>query len=148
MPKATLNKLPLKKQFWRTTDDSTDVMECKVKAACLGGNDTSAYCLEGHEGPYCDVCKQGYSKDVMGICKSCSDTFSAWRVVTTVVVLLLMIFFIIIFKKKVYKKHKRKFQGLKAALRILFVSYQIMAGLPSIVPEMNLPDNFVKTMER
>ena len=144
--KATLNHLPIEPGFWRTTNVSLEVKRCITPDACTGGNETGGYCLPGHSGPYCDVCSSGFAKDVMGICQSCEDNLSVGSILVTVIALFSFLFTIFLVKKKFYKKYKRKFKGLTAAIRILFVSYQITAVLPSIAPEMNLPENFTASM--
>ena len=62
VPRATLERLPLESGYWRTGKESIELKECMVKDACVGGNDTESYCLEGHAGPYCDVCVGTFSK--------------------------------------------------------------------------------------
>ncbi|GMI02681.1 hypothetical protein TrVE_jg6925 [Triparma verrucosa] len=66
----TLAFLSVMEGYWRTGVNSTDVRECLVEEACEGGNGTD-YCREGHEGPYCNLCKDGWTKDPFMLCKSC-----------------------------------------------------------------------------
>ena len=56
----TLTTLPLDRGFWRYAAQSTELYECRMRDACLGGpiNATTglARCSEGHTGVLCDVC--------------------------------------------------------------------------------------------
>ena len=70
----SLEFLRLMQGYWRTNEKSTDIRECPVKEACIGGNEINQYCRVGHEGPYCNLCEDGYSKDVYGLCREC-ETF-------------------------------------------------------------------------
>jgi len=146
-PRATLAELPLEEGFWRATDSSLEVKSCMVPEACVGGNSTEEYCREGHTGPYCNVCEDNYSKDVFGLCNSCAGEGDMMSVLLTILTLIAMIVAAYFFNKKVLKKYKKEVRGMKAAFRIMFVSYQILAVLPSIVPEMKLPENFTEAME-
>jgi len=119
--KATLEHLPVKPGYWRTTEVSTEVVRCLVSEACVGSNSTGYYCREGHGGPYCDVCDDGFSKDVLGLCQRCDEMLSASSIVTTILLLFLLIGVGVVFKKVLYKKYKQQIRGLKATARILFV---------------------------
>ncbi|GMI07165.1 hypothetical protein TrVE_jg8362 [Triparma verrucosa] len=73
--------------YWRVNSDSTDVRKCLVSEACTGGNSTN-YCREGHTGPYCDLCVDGWTKDPLMLCKSCEnsivDVIPWWMLVAAV----------------------------------------------------------------
>jgi hypothetical protein len=73
----TLRTLPLKPSYWRSSEDSFYIELCKVGDACAQSNVTAgiieSQCAKGHEGPICNVCSSGYSKDVSGVCKPCDD---------------------------------------------------------------------------
>jgi len=127
-PRSTLAELPLEVGFWRASGNSTDVKICMVAEACVGGNETDAYCREGHTGPYCNVCEDGYSKDVFGLCNSCAGEGGAGSIILTILTLILLIAASFLFKKKVLKRYKKEVRGVKGALRIMFVTYQILAG--------------------
>ena len=129
-PRATLAELPLEEGFWRATDSSLEVKSCMVPEACVGGNSTDEYCREGHTGPYCNVCEDNYSKDVFGLCNSCAGEGGMMSVLLTILTLIAMIVAAYFFNKKVLKKYKKEVRGMKAAFRIMFVSYQILAVLP------------------
>ena len=76
----------------------------------------------------------------------CTDSLTAQSVITTLVFFLVIIGVGVLLKKKFGKKYKREIHGLKAVGKIMFVSYQIMVVLPNISPEMDLPENFTKSM--
>ena len=62
----TLDTLPLDLGFWRYGSQSTEVYDCRMRDACLGGplNATTgrARCSDGHSGVLCDVCEPGFFK--------------------------------------------------------------------------------------
>jgi hypothetical protein len=68
----TTQTLDLVKGFWRVTENSTRVLDCKVPGNCLGGDNMTAMCIEGTTGPFCDVCdaENGYAKQA-GECVAC-----------------------------------------------------------------------------
>ena len=144
--KTTLETLPLQRGFWRTSNSSDNVRSCMVKEACVGGEEVDGYCRDGHGGPYCNVCEDGYNNDVLGLCVECEETLSAGNIIITILLVMLFIVVIVVLKKKFYKKYKRQIQGLKASAKIMFVSYQVTAVLPSIAPEVNLPESFTESM--
>ena len=84
---------------------------------------------------------------MLGLCVECEEALSAVNIITTIVLLLLLIGVAVVLKKKFYKKYKRQIQGLKASAKIMFVSYQVIAVLLSIAPDMNLPENFSESMK-
>jgi preprotein translocase subunit YajC len=50
-------------------------------------------------------------------------------------------------KKRMKKKNPKLAKSIKTGLKILFVSGQILAALPSIVPTIQLPDNYKEALE-
>ena len=131
----TLQTLALKPGTWRTDPESIDIRDCPVEDACVGGNAT--YCLEGHLGPYCNLCEDGFSKDVFNICHLCSTSFFnlAMSFVTMLVGMLLVAGLVLAFKryeKKVLANNAEKREQVKkvkraivSACKILFVMYQV-----------------------
>jgi hypothetical protein len=47
---SKLNSLDIKPGHWRISSESTVVLECPVKEACVGGSNADNYCEEGYEG--------------------------------------------------------------------------------------------------
>ncbi|GMH76388.1 hypothetical protein TrLO_g509 [Triparma laevis f. longispina] len=71
----TLETLLVNNGFWRSSADSNKIEKCDMKEACSERPDTNGTnCREGHEGPICSVCKDGYSKNSFkGICRPCDE---------------------------------------------------------------------------
>jgi len=145
----TLETLRVLPGFWRSGDSSKDVRACTVTEACIGGNATTdGYCRDGHEGPYCNLCEGGWAKDALGLCLECTP--SKGDVVVTL--LLMVVGAVVLFglnyalNKKVFKTNPRLKKSLKTGLKILFVSYQILAALPTIVPAISLPENYKESL--
>ncbi|GMH49502.1 hypothetical protein TrVE_jg9591 [Triparma verrucosa] len=78
----TVQNMPLKVGYWRSDDQSFNVERCYVDEACNNdfsikaakGNEafeTDQQCLEGHTGPICNVCMEGFSRSIAGICAPC-----------------------------------------------------------------------------
>jgi hypothetical protein len=142
---ATLEEVPLLAGFWRISINTSDIRQCPVAEACVGGADPVEYCREGHDGPYCNLCEAGFSKDVFGLCQECqTSTTSIIGTVLTVVGLLLLAVALVVVNKRLKRNERVKAASKAAAcgLKILFVTYQILATLPSIIPNLTLPANF------
>jgi len=133
--------------YWRSSFSSTDVRSCKIEGACSGVNSniTGNYCREGHTGPHCSVCLEGYGASVSGLCEECEERTGS--VVLFVVFVVVAIFAVIVFDKLVYRRYKTQLRGFKTAARIVFVAQQILATFPSIIPEIELPKSFLSTIK-
>ncbi|KAK3239062.1 hypothetical protein CYMTET_50981, partial [Cymbomonas tetramitiformis] len=63
--------------YWRDSIHRDKLLSCLSDGACLGENDPyeGPGCREGHTGPICGVCADGYAKDVFtqDVCSDCSD---------------------------------------------------------------------------
>ena len=80
-PGITIRTLAIAKGYWRSNELSTDVEKCYNEEACLQlaenqptlfqSFNLSSQCREGHRGPICNVCKNGYVASVTGECESC-----------------------------------------------------------------------------
>ena len=62
-----LERLEILPGFWRTDTMSEDVRPCPVEEACVGLNQSTIavggtvnFCRTGHEGPYCNLCSDGF----------------------------------------------------------------------------------------
>lgn len=57
---TALRTLDIKEGFYRVSADSTVVLECYQKDACVGGTNQGKYCAVGYEGPcesnHSDIC--------------------------------------------------------------------------------------------
>lgn len=86
----TIEDIILQPGWWRAKLDSEELVECEVAARCIGGDGHSGmassgsrraldvwtdpmYCAEGHLGPYCSVCEDGYSLNSSQVCEICTD---------------------------------------------------------------------------
>ena len=71
---VVLAALPVAAGWWRATPRSSHVSRCKLEAACAGGDSTATQCREGHHGPWCDVCLEGYYVGGgSGLCAACDE---------------------------------------------------------------------------
>ena len=114
VPSMNVTNLHMEPKFWRNSDQSMDVRRCFADDACLGGADASAYCEEGHEGPYCGVCSDGYSEVGISLstmrCEKCTgSTTTTVALGATFLVLFLILPCIYLY----YKRRKNK--GTRAA---------------------------------
>jgi hypothetical protein len=66
---TTLN---LEKGSWRTATDSSEVLMCLAEYHCVGGPDPFQQCKEGHTGPLCAVCEDGYASTGSGLTLKCN----------------------------------------------------------------------------
>lgn len=66
--------LPVSPGFWRATAYTTNARPCFPAERCVGGvaHEAGALCTEGHHGPLCSVCDEGYGK-VGGLCQQCPE---------------------------------------------------------------------------
>jgi len=141
----TLESLSLELGFWRTDKNSLDIRQCPVEPACVGGNSTDedGYCLEGHEGPYCNICKAGYTKDAFRLCKSCEMNTANVAITLGGIVCFLTITYIFrLLIKKYSRVNKLLVKRLKNCGKIIFSAWQIASSLPSTVPTIPLPTNY------
>jgi len=72
-----LDDLTLDSGFWRLNDELTEIIECPLKNACLGGNGTgSGLCAPRFKGPLCAVCRTGnFYAQAANTCRSCNFAF-------------------------------------------------------------------------
>ena len=72
---TNIETLILKTHFWRANSNTIVTYKCKNIFACKGGlitNSSDDLCNEGHIGPLCDVCEEGWAKDD-GVCLKCPE---------------------------------------------------------------------------
>ncbi|GMH78676.1 hypothetical protein TL16_g07898 [Triparma laevis f. inornata] len=133
-----LENVTIEPGYWRTGPTSTDIRQCPVPEACVGGN-SSNYCHPGHDGPYCNLFKDGYAKDPFLLCQSCDTT------ATSVVLSILFIFVgagILAGVVFLLKKNKNIYKRVKNGIKIIFTGLQITSALPAVVPAIPLPETF------
>ncbi|GMH61642.1 hypothetical protein TrST_g9108 [Triparma strigata] len=160
----TLTGLIIEPGFWRTGPRSVDVRECPVTDACIGGNETEAYCRNGHNGPYCNLCKEGYAKDPFFLCQSCDDSGGSvsLRVAVLMAIVSTLAGITYLMKRRAKKEeerlaregrarsgestYKRSKRKLKNGGKIIFSGAQISVSLPSVIPSFTMPENFKETL--
>ena len=47
---TTIEDITLQEGYYRTSNESSVVVQCYRTEACLGGNDPAHYCADGYEG--------------------------------------------------------------------------------------------------
>ncbi|GMH90277.1 hypothetical protein TrST_g7328 [Triparma strigata] len=146
----TLETLKIEPGYWRTNSRSPDVRVCPVSDACTGGNSTN-YCREGHTGPYCKLCIDGWTEDPLMLCKSCEN--STIDVIVTIVILVLVaaaigsLVYISKKKSRDSEEHRKTVKRFKNGGKIIFAGAQITASLPSFIPAIDLPNNFKEALK-
>ena len=122
----TLASLALEGGFWRIDATSSDVRPCITPDACVGGNDTSTVCRDGHTGPYCALCVDNYNLDPFMLCKKCSESWKDFALTALFVVLSAIMLFgaYFLLKKKLRSEGKGKeiWKRCKSGLKVLFAS--------------------------
>ena len=158
----TLERLYLDPGYWRTGLTSLDIRPCRFDGACVGGNCTGGtkdtmYCREGHYGPYCNLCRKGYSPDAFGLCQICGEKNSVVTFAIFVVGLgILFVCLILCLARKIKKarndtegdQDKTPFKRFKNGAKILFAGWQIISSLPSVAPTIDLPPNVKEVVYR
>jgi len=144
----TLEDLRLKRGFWRTGSNSTDIRECLAEEACLGGANSSDYCRPSHRGPLCQLCEAGYSKEMNGLCQPCDS--SSKDTVLTLVLLLFGLALFYLFYRFVLKPRvpTEMLKSLRTGVKIMFASYQIIVNIPTVVPNIIVPEDFEKVVQK
>lgn len=145
LPGMKLESAELEPGYWRTGPSSRDVRECITPEACIGGNGTDV-CRDGHKGPYCNLCLEGFTKDPFQICRKCEAT--AIDALLTCLAILGVIIFLggarYILKKKFggSEKGSMVWKKLKNGFKVMFASGQITASLPRVIPAVSLPSSY------
>ena len=126
----TLKSIKLKKNYWRHSDNTVETYKCKNIFACNGGeifNSSNDLCNEGHEGPICDVCKQGWAKDD-GVCLKCPE--NTGRTIGLTVVIPIVCTLIIVFLIKTANPSENKKEEVNGVVKI-FMNYAQVFSLAS-----------------
>ncbi|KAG5175700.1 pectin lyase fold/virulence factor [Tribonema minus] len=96
-PGITTATLPLLPGYWRASLEvgQADILRCWNEKACRGGAaklSTDDYCDDGYEGPYCAVCRAGYTSFVGSTCYKCqSGAVVSFAVFSTLVVVAMIV---------------------------------------------------------
>eukprot|EP00519_Triparma_laevis_P007065 CAMPEP_0182496394 /NCGR_PEP_ID=MMETSP1321-20130603/5043_1 /TAXON_ID=91990 /ORGANISM="Bolidomonas sp., Strain RCC1657" /LENGTH=1494 /DNA_ID=CAMNT_0024700001 /DNA_START=461 /DNA_END=4945 /DNA_ORIENTATION=- len=142
----TLKTLPMNDGYWRSSSDSHNIVECENPASCVHVSDEEL-CADGHTGPVCSVCKDGFSKNSVGVCESCASVGVSIGFYTLCGIILMSATYLALRKmlgngnvnmaaatKEITKmtaddKHWTK--RIKTKLKILTSFYQIISTLPA-----------------
>ncbi|GMI02508.1 hypothetical protein TrLO_g61 [Triparma laevis f. longispina] len=90
----TVVNLNVSRGFWRTDNSSYDVLQCLAPEHCIGGSDPERQCKEGHTGPLCAVCVDGYASTGSGMFLKCSSCTNGDPVTTITIWIFAFIFII------------------------------------------------------
>ena len=71
---STIETIIIDVGFWRSKNNTLLVEKCRKAYNCIGGRllngSSNSLCNEGHTGPICDVCLDGWAKNE-GKCFEC-----------------------------------------------------------------------------
>ena len=104
-----IENVTLKDGYWRFSNqaEGDDIEECPSVDACVSSSGTGdELCAEGSSGPVCDICDNGFTKDIMGTCVSCSSSgaTAATALATLSFFILIAIVVCIAVKRRLKKK--------------------------------------------
>ena len=161
---ATCNggmNMDLSSGYWRQ-DESSTVLPCLIKEACLGGDDVYGQCKDGHEGHYCSVCSNNYyQSSATGMCAKCNN----WIQESANILIVCFFVIILVVGCTCYKKRKwllmkaeelsdmvaeqlEKFDAasFRTKLKILTAFFQIVTQLPQVL-SLHFPDLFSEFLD-
>ena len=148
---ATIKTLILKNRFWRANKTTLVTEECRKGYNCVGGqikNNSNDLCNEGHTGPLCDVCLDGWAKNE-GKCFKCltDDLVKARSYIFTFLfpVLISVIIFFMIKTANPSSSTGQK-EPLSGVIKI-FMNYAQIFTLASSF-EINWPDIVLNLFDR
>ncbi|GMI02364.1 hypothetical protein TrVE_jg9031 [Triparma verrucosa] len=112
---VTMRDLPINRGYWRSNFTSSNIVKCYIKQACPQSPSTKTInstnpideqCADGHTGPICNLCLQGYAKDVLGNCITCED--DRFHVPTETAAILVTLGVVFIASVYFYKRKKKE----------------------------------------
>ena len=152
-----LASLHLEAAHWRLGPNTTGVRRCSIAdnenktSPCIGGAnagvDGAGYCREGHSGPLCERCQQGFSFiKAEGQCMLCPESGDIVGQVFTIGAIIIAIIIAVLALYRLTHAHtlptmqraSRWFLGVAVALnptaklKIVFAFIQIISMLPTI----------------
>ena len=103
--------MTLKPGYWRSDNDSTNILECPWDAeSCLGGQSSGdASCGSGYHGPLCAVCEDEHHFVASSqTCEQCRDTSSFFDpfTITLIVLMFLCVLVVVYIIKKILRGEK------------------------------------------
>ncbi|GMH76471.1 hypothetical protein TrST_g1986 [Triparma strigata] len=140
----SLNTLAVADGFWRSSEESDNLVECETPESCTHLSDDEL-CAVGHTGPICSVCKEDYSKDSSNVCVSCASASVSIGFYTFCFISSLVAAYVILRRilgkgnisvsamraKLTETSDKHWSQKLATKAKILTSFYQIVTKLPS-----------------
>ncbi|CAI2380707.1 unnamed protein product [Moneuplotes crassus] len=145
-------ELQVAQGFWRSSTNSTDIIECILKEACEGGyypeNDYPVKCAPGYTGKLCSKCQiidsHKYQKIDDFKCEVCPNPVTnALRIIS--LVLLMFGFFMMTIITNVRKTTESEFSTLlrilTSYLQIITTSMSMTAKYPSSMANIFMPLN-------
>lgn len=162
----TVEQLPIKPGFWRSSSVSLDILKCNVESVCRGGSNienSDSYCETGNMGPYCQVCVDGYRRGVKEECIKCGKNQAGLISIGIIIVVLSVLLSFVVFlflinrlsllnpvsicHKNSKSTNRRKAMVFKTVrenshkLKTLVVVWQILVVFPEIV-NVTYPDKY------
>ena len=132
--------------YWRGSPESDTFVDCGLTIAgadiCSGGEIGEEFCLDGHTGPLCTLCAEGWGRAGRGRCIQCEDgqvrVILDWlQIIGTIVGLgLLVTFFVYREIKSMHEKiHAGDFARSRARTQLLksMLSYLQIVGIAAEV---------------
>uniref|UniRef100_A0A7S1UI10 EGF-like domain-containing protein n=1 Tax=Phaeomonas parva TaxID=124430 RepID=A0A7S1UI10_9STRA len=113
-PGTTLDNLQVEDGWFRQRSGSPIVEECDMSDACVENG-----CAEGHEGPYCASCADGYYLEATsGMCKECNAVTSwvAFGLTVFFIVLIAGLVFMCMLWEALFAKREAKRAATRAYL--------------------------------
>ena len=135
---STKETIIIKPGYWRYDSNTTDTEECRSEYACIGGkitNSSDELCREGHKGPLCDVCLDGWAKNDGG-CFECKETNQGRSIALTIIIPLICIF-VLIFLIKTANPSDNKKEEISGVTKILMNYAQVFSMASSF--DINWP---------
>ena len=140
----------LEPDFYRSGIGSEIVTECVTPDLCEGGAGAGDdLCVEGNEGPYCEVCEAGRYKDsASGTCEKCSSANAAIATAGLVIgmVFILGLVFAFLYREKIFEFLERKLQAYSEANDA--ASPGSSTGTPSAAARMANASSLVSSLSR
>ena len=142
-PGLTTSTVVLEPGYWRTSRDSLAILFCRT-GWCTGGVGAGdMLCEEGHAGPRCGLCSQGYFKSIASSCQPCKQIAVGLSVGLIAAALVLIV---VLWKCVITRLGKWARRRLRAFGKTMFVFVQVIATLPGII-QMPIPVIFVELMK-
>ena len=151
-PGAELERLLVAEGYMRMSSKSTEALECAHRKSCpLADGRVTCDADRGATGPRCSVCDEGYFSDQVQRCHDCKDAFAASspETLASILVSLLLLggfLYLITLMTKPKSGNLRRAgklsrlnQKLTVKWKIVFVAFQILYTMPSMMPGTRFP---------